>query len=120
MLGAEFRVGPGSQRLAGLVFRFRDVNNHLLLLFYENALQFYRRQNGAYTLLLSTSMGPVASGSTHRMEVRTSGSTLTMYWDGTLQTAIAESFLQTETRHGLDWQRSVGHCGRKDYPERSP
>ena len=102
-MGADFRVGPGSQRLAGLVFRFRDVNNHLLLLFYENALQFYRRQNGAYTLLVSTSMGPVASGSTHRMEVRTSGSTLTIYWDGTLQTAITESFLQTETRHGLDW-----------------
>jgi len=102
-IGVDYRAGTGSQRLAGLVFRFRDANNHLLLLFYENALHFYRRENGAYALLRSASVGPVLSGSTHRLEVSTSGSTLTMHWDGTVQTAITESFLQTETRHGLDW-----------------
>ena len=65
-LAVDYRVGSGSEPLAGLVFRFSDVNNHLLLLFYQNGLHVYRRQSGNYILLGSSGMGPVASGSTHR------------------------------------------------------
>jgi Zn-dependent metalloprotease len=106
-LAVDYRVGSGSEPLAGLVFRFSDVNNHLLLLFYQNGLHFYRRQSGNYILLGSSGMGPVASGSTHRLEVRTSGTTVTSYWDGVVQFGVADALQQTATRHGLDWNPGV-------------
>ena len=106
-MAVDYRVGSGAQRLAGLVFRFTDVNNHVLLLFYENGLHFYRRQDGVYTLLGSSQMGPIASGSTHRLEVRTSGAVMTSYWDGVVQFGVSDTFQQTATRHGLDWNPAV-------------
>ena len=106
-MAVDYRVGSGAQRLAGLVFRFTDVNNHLLLLFYENGLHFYRRQDGVYTLLGSSQMGPIASGSTHRLEVRTSGAAMTWDWDGVVQFGVSDTFQQTATRHGLDWNPAV-------------
>ena len=107
-MGVDYRVGASSQRLAGLAFRLMDVDNHLLLLFYENALHFYRRQSGAYVWLASSgALAPVAGGSTHRMEVRTAGSVLTGWWDGVQVVQASEIFLQSATRHGLDWNPSL-------------
>ena len=54
----DYKVAASADRLAGLAFRLTDANNHLLLLFYENALHFYRRQDGTYSLLASS--GPLA------------------------------------------------------------
>jgi hypothetical protein len=103
-MGVDYRVGNGAQQLAGLVFRFTDTNNHLLLLFYENALHFYRRQGHAYILLASSgALAPIASGSTQRMEVRTIGSVLTGWWNGVQVVQAVDTTQQSATRHGLDW-----------------
>ena len=114
-MGVDYRVGTGTQRLAGLAFRFADVNNHLLLLFYENALHFYRRQNGGFELLASSpALAPVAAGSTQRIEVRTVGSALTGWWNGVQVVQAVETFQQTATRHGLDWNTSFDFGARFD------
>ena len=114
-MGVDYRVGTGTQRLAGLAFRFADVNNHLLLLFYENALHFYRRQNGGFVLLASSpALAPVAGGSTQRIEVRTVGSALTGWWNGVQVVQAVETFQQTATRHGLDWNTSFDFAARFD------
>jgi hypothetical protein len=67
-VGVDYRVGSGAQ-LAAIAFRLTDANNHLLLMFYSNALHFYRKQAGIYTLLASSApLAPIASGSTQRLE----------------------------------------------------
>ena len=121
-MSVDYRVGAGAQQLAGLAFRFTDVNNHLLLLFYDNALHFYRRQNGAFVLLVSSpGLAPVAAGSTQRLEVRTAGSTLTGWWNGVQVVQTVDTFQQTATRHGLDWNASFDPAARFDNLEiRSP
>ena len=102
-MGVDYRVGGGAQ-LAALAFRLTDANNHLLLMFYQNALHFYRRQAGVYTLLASSAaLAPVASGSTQRLEVRTSGAQLTGWWNGVQVVQASDPFQQTATRHGIDW-----------------
>jgi bacillolysin len=114
-MGVDYRVGASAQRLAGLAFRLTDVNNHLLLLFYENGLHFYRRQNGTFVLLASSaSVAPVASGSTHRIEVRTSGSALTGWWNGVQVVQAVDTIQQTATRHGLDWNAAFDPAARFD------
>jgi uncharacterized protein DUF4038/collagenase-like protein with putative collagen-binding domain len=102
IMGADYRVG-GQPQLGALVFRLTDANNHLLLVAYGDALNFFRRQNGVYTLLASQPVAAIAAGSTHRLEVRTAGSTLQGWWDNVLLLQVTESFQQTATRHGLDW-----------------
>src|SRR5206468_2051776 len=83
IMSADYRVGSGPQ-LGALVFRLTDANNHLLLMAYGNALQVYRKQNGAYTLVASQPIAAVAAGSTHRLEVRAIGSTVQGWWDHAL------------------------------------
>src|SRR5207247_1965750 len=61
------------------------------------------KQSGAYTLIASQPIAPVAAGSTHRIEVRTTGSTVQAWWDNALVISATETFQQTATRHGLDW-----------------
>src|SRR5439155_11296629 len=102
IMSADYRVGSGPQ-LGALVFRLTDANNHLLLMAYGNALQVYRKQNGAYTLVASQPIAAVAAGSTHRLEVRAIGSTVQGWWDHALVVSTTEPFQQTVTRHGLDW-----------------
>ena len=103
-LGVDYRVGGSTQPVAGLVVRMTDANNYLLLQFYQNTLRFYRRQAGAYTLLgSSAALGPVASGSTQRLEVRTAGSALTGWWNGMQVVQATDTVQQSATRHGLNW-----------------
>ncbi|HEY1306713.1 MAG TPA: M4 family metallopeptidase [Vicinamibacterales bacterium] len=103
-VAADFRAGASAQQLAALVFRLSDEDNYLLLMFYQNALHFYRRQAGVYTLLASSApLAPVADGSSRRLEVRASGSQLTGWWNGVQLLSVAETFNQTATRHGLNW-----------------
>src|SRR6185295_17232715 len=87
----------------GVIARLTDTNNHFVLLTYSNTLQLYRRQGGTYTLLASSPLPALVPGSTHRLEVRTSGSTLEGWWDATRMLTTTDSFQQTATRHGLDW-----------------
>jgi hypothetical protein len=57
--------------------------------------------------LLAASLRKKAeAGSTHRMEVRAIGSTVEGWWDGVRLLQVTESFQQTATRHGLDWNTS--------------
>jgi hypothetical protein len=79
-MAVDYRVGAGPNQLAALVLRYTDENNHILLMFYQNALHFYRRAAGAYTLMASSPpLAPIATGSTQRIEVRTIGDQLTGY-----------------------------------------
>jgi hypothetical protein len=76
-------------------------------LFYENALHFYRRQNGTYSVLASSvPLAPIAGGSTQRMEVRTSGTALTGWWNGVQVVQASDAIQQAATRHGLNWNPS--------------
>src|SRR5206468_12110882 len=89
-----------------LAFRVADGENFLLLEAYQNNLQFYRRKGGVWMLLASEPIGIVTPGSTHRIEVRAVGSTLQGYWDGILKVESTSTFLQTTTKHGLDWNNA--------------
>jgi hypothetical protein len=56
-------------QLAALVIRLTDANDHLLLMYYQNGLHFYRRQNGTYTLLASSAPFTTnRGGEYHRLE----------------------------------------------------
>jgi hypothetical protein len=103
-MAVDYRVGGNAHQLAGLAFRFADENNHLLLLYYDSALRFYRCEAGDYVLLASSDpLAPIAAGSTQRIEVRASGSTLSGLWNGVEVVQVTETFQQNATRHGLDW-----------------
>lgn len=95
---------PSGNFFAGLAFRFVNANNHLLLVAYADSLQLLRRQGGQFTLLASQSVGPIAAGSTHRLEVHATGSTIEGWWDNVARLTVAEPFQQAATRHGLAWQ----------------
>jgi hypothetical protein len=102
-MSVSYVVGASSERLAALAFRVTDANNHLLLMYYQNALRFYRRQAGTYTLLASSA--PLASplaGYAQRMEVRTFQNQLRGFWNGVQVVQTTDSFQQTATKHGLD------------------
>jgi hypothetical protein len=101
-MGVDYHVGSG-WGMGALAFRLTDGNNHLVLLTYLNQLQLYRRQAGNYTLLASQPLAALAAGSTHRLEVRAVGSALEGWWDGARVLQVSESFQQTATKHGLDW-----------------
>ena len=68
-----------------------------------NNLQFYRRQGGAWTLVASQPLPALMAGSTHRLEVHAVGSSVQGWWDGVQVLQVTETFQQTATRHGLDW-----------------
>ena len=103
-MGVDYRVGAGPRHLAALVFRLTDANNHLLLMFYENALHLYRRRGGGYSLLASSAAFPEPTpGTIQRLEVQTVGDQLIGLWNGLQMVQVRESFQRTATRHGVDW-----------------
>jgi hypothetical protein len=107
-MAADYRVGNSPQQMAALVFRYFDQNNHMLLLFYQNALHFYRRQSGTYTLLASSApLPPVAPGSVRRMEVRATGNQLTGSWNAVQVVEAFDASFVTGPRAGLDWNPDV-------------
>jgi hypothetical protein len=93
-------AGPG---MGGLAFRLTDAANFLLLLTYANNLQVYRCQGGVFTLIASQPLPTLVAGSTHRLEVHAVGSSVQGWWDGVQLLQVTDSFQQTATRHGLDW-----------------
>jgi len=74
-MSTDYRAGTGPG-LGALAFRLTDANNFFLLETYTGSLQLYRRQAGTFTLLASAPIGQPVAGSTHRLEVRASGSAL--------------------------------------------
>ena len=112
-MAVDYRVGTGTSHTAGLVFRFIDQNNFLVLLFNQNAslneLQFLRRQGGVTTLFAYSPPLPrvTCHGTTHRLEVRASGGVLTGFWNGVPVVQSSDSNFVTGTRFGLNWSPSV-------------
>ena len=107
-MAVDYRAGAGPNHQAGLVFRFIDLNNYLLLVFDQNVLRFYRRQVGVLTLLASSpALTPVIPGSTHRLEVRAAGGLLTGVWDGVPVLEAGDGNLVTGTRFGLHWNPAI-------------
>ena len=110
-MAVDYRVGTNASHVAGLVFRFIDENNFLVLVFNQNnalnELQFLRRQGGVYTLFgYSPPLPRVTPGTTHRLEVRTAGGVLTGLWDGVPVVQSSDSNFVTGTRFGLNWTPS--------------
>ena len=102
-MGADYRVGAGPG-MGGLVFRLTDPDNFLLLETYANALHLYKRQSAMWIELASQPLpAGFVMGSTHRLEVRASGSTIEGWWDGVRLLQVTDLFQQTATRHGFDW-----------------
>jgi glucose/arabinose dehydrogenase len=103
MMGVDYRVGSGAG-MGALAFRLTDTNNLLMLFTYLNELHMYRRQAGMWMPLISQPLPAMLEpGSVHRLQVRARGSTLEGWWDGTRLLQMTDSFQQTATRHGLDW-----------------
>ena len=71
-------------------------------------------RTAVWLLASSPALPPVAAGSTQRIEVRTLGSTLTGSWNGVQVVQAVETFQQTATRHGLDWNASFDFGARFD------
>ena len=102
-MAVDYRAG-GGPGMGALAFRLTDANNFLLLETYQNVLYFYKQQGGFWVPLASQPLpAAIVPGSTHWLEVRTLGSTLEGWWDGARLLQVTESFQQTATRHGLDW-----------------
>jgi hypothetical protein len=102
-MAVDYRVGSGPG-MGALIVRLTDANNFIVLETYLNTLYFYKRQGGAWLALGSRALPTaLAAGSTHRLSVRAVGATLEGWWDGVRLLQINDSFQQTATRHGLDW-----------------
>jgi hypothetical protein len=103
VMGVDYRVGSGAG-MGALAFRLSDANNFLLLETYLNGLYLYRREAGNWVYVASQQLPQtLVAGSTHRLEVRTLGSTIEGWWDGVRLLQVIDTFQQTATRHGLDW-----------------
>jgi hypothetical protein len=59
-------------------------------------------------------LAPIATGSTQRIEVRTSGTQLTGWWNGTQVVSATDSVQQAATRHGIDWNSAFDPTARFD------
>ena len=102
-MGVDYRAGSGPG-MGALVVRLTDPNNFFVVETYLNTLYIYKRQAGAWIVLGSQALpSALAPGSTHRLEVRTLAATLEGWWDGARLLQVSDSFQQTATRHGLDW-----------------
>ncbi|HZT77284.1 MAG TPA: hypothetical protein VFA27_11540 [Vicinamibacterales bacterium] len=104
-IATDYIVGNGPG-MGALVFRETDVNNLLALVTFQNTLQLYVRQGGAWSLVAAAPVGTIAPGSTHHMEVRAVGSNIQGWWDNQQMLQFTTTFQQTATRHGLDWNTS--------------
>jgi hypothetical protein len=114
-IGVDYRVGNDPDPLGALVFRYTDELNHLLLMHYQNALHFYRRLLGDYTLLASSPpLTPIAAGSTHRLEVIAAGNQITGYWDGVAVIASGDFDFVSAPRAGLDWNPAIDQTATFD------
>ena len=103
VMGVDYHVGTGPG-MGALAFRMVDANNFQLLVTNGTVIQFYRRQAGAWVLASGVLLpAPLLAGSTHRLEVHTLGSALEGWWDGVRLLQETDTFAQTGTRHGLDW-----------------
>lgn len=80
---------------AGVCFRSTDDNNH----FITNNGSLFRKQGGGFTSLGST--GGYANGDV--LKVVLSGSSITVYRNGSSVLAVSDSFNSTATKHGLRW-----------------
>ena len=102
-MAIDYRVGSGPG-MGALVFRLSDPDNFLLLETYLNGLYLFKRQAGIWIQLASQSLpAPLVPGTAHWLEVRTLGSTIEGWWDGARLLQVTNTFQQTATRHGLDW-----------------
>ena len=101
-MATDYVVGTGPG-LGALAFRLTDADNFLLLETNGSNLQFYRQQGGVWTLVASQPLPALTAGSTHRLEVHAVGSSVQGWWDGVQVLQVTETFQQTATRHGLDW-----------------
>src|SRR5439155_14290170 len=75
----------------------------------------FRRQATVYTMLASQPLpAPLVPGSTHRLEIHTTGTLLEGFWDRVRLLQAVDSFNQGATRHGLDWNANFDPTSRYD------
>jgi len=92
---------------AGIVFRAVDSNRMLLLRYTGNSevgmLGLFRRINGNFTLVQQMNVAPAATGTTHRLEARFTGSSVQAVWDGVVVFQQTVTDYATATQHGVLW-----------------
>jgi hypothetical protein len=86
----------------GVVVRATDASNYFFARFYGNSLGLYRRQGGVISPLGTIAVA-ATPGTTHRIGISASGTTLTVTWDGTAMLNATDAFNQPATKHGLSW-----------------
>lgn len=85
----------------GLLFRYSDDNNYLYLYYLNNLLQCRKIVAGGNNLLFSVAVSP-ADGDV--LKVVLAGDQIEIWYNGSLQTTLTESFNQTAINHGMMWE----------------
>jgi hypothetical protein len=101
-LAADWRAGTGGWPWCGLIVRYVDDNNRLMVVCDQNTLALWRRQAGNWVVVQSVSW-PVTAGTTHHLQATLAGSSIQVWADNELKLQVTESFNVTATRHGLGW-----------------
>jgi hypothetical protein len=112
-LATDWRAGTGGWPWCGLIVRYVDDNNRLMVVCDQNTLALWRRQAGNWVVVQSVSW-PVTAGTTHHLQATLAGSSIQVWADGVLKLQVTESFNVAATRHGLGWAPWVDPEGAYD------
>lgn len=75
-------VYPSTSTTESLITRLVDANNYLHAIITDTQILLYKKDSGSYTQLGSAVSATHTSGTTYRLRVAISGSTVTVYQDG--------------------------------------
>jgi RHS repeat-associated protein len=118
IVSTKFTSTSASGRFAGLVLRAQDADRFLLLLFhgdtYHGTLTLLKRVNATFVTVASVRTSPVAPSSTHTLEARLSGTSITALFDGLSMMRVSVPDFQTASAHGVLWHLSTDATVRFD------
>jgi hypothetical protein len=99
----DWYAGSSANLDAGLVFRATDANNFFLWQMWADRVVLYRVASGQWTqLFIRYFAGPPAQG-LHSLKAILSGSSISVYWDNTLEVTTTDSFNINATKYGVRW-----------------
>lgn len=98
--------GDNSSLAGGLIFRYVDQNNFMLVHYWQQRVWLWKMVAGSLVHIAYADVAPAQGSAYHWMAVRAIGSSLAVNWDGVDVITLNDSTYQTATRHGV-WFRNV-------------
>ncbi|MEQ1728409.1 MAG: M4 family metallopeptidase, partial [Vicinamibacterales bacterium] len=105
-VSASIRIAANGTSRAGVLVRYKDDQNFLLVRPVGNLLTLVQREGGADRVLWDWPIPSPAAGSVHTLTASFDGPAITARWD-TVQMMFSTPYLQGSSKSGLYWPLSL-------------